>query len=116
MMVCNECKQNLPENEFWEKRINREHQYIRHDKCKECCLKNFDINNLNTLSYLCEELNFPFLRFQLEYIPHGDLPLTSRQFANRYFAKMKLMSFRWMLFEDSDELNQLWERKKEKYV
>ena len=110
-MICNECKQNLPEKEFWEVRIGR-NQHIRHNKCKECCLKEIDINKIDTLIPLCKELNFPFIKSELRHVVnYSGLPLTPRAFVGRYLSKMKLASFRSYLFEDSDHLNWLDEER-----
>lgn len=113
-MICNECKQNLPEIEFWEVRIGR-NQHIRHNKCKECCLKEIDINKIDTLIPLCKELNFPFIKSELRHITnYSNLPLDPKLFVGRYLSKMKLASFREYLFEDSDFLNEIdEEREKE---
>ena len=110
-MICNECKQNLPEIEFWEVRIGR-NQHIRYNKCKECCLKEIDINKIDTLIPLRKELNFPFIKSQLRHITnYSGLPLTPRAFVGRYLSKMKLASFRSYLFEDSEMLNRIDEER-----
>ena len=108
-MICNECKQNLPEIGFWEVRVER-NQHIRYNKCKDCCLKEIDINKIDTLIPLCKELNFPFIKSELKHITnYSNLPLEPKLFVGRYLSKMKLASFREYLFEDSDFLNKIYE-------
>lgn len=110
-MICRECKQNLPEIEFWEVRIGR-NQHIRHNKCKECCLKEIDINKIDTLIPLCKELNFPFIKSQLRHITNfSNLPLDPKLFVGRYLSTMKLASFREYLFEDSEIFNKIDEER-----
>jgi hypothetical protein len=113
-MICRECKQDLPEINFWEVRIGR-NQHIRHNKCKDCSLKEIDINKIDTLIPLCKELNFPFIKSELRHITnYSNFPLTSRGLVGRYLSKMKLASFRYYLFEDSEMLNKIdEEREKE---
>lgn len=112
-ITCIECGKTLPEADFWEVRVDSKGQYKRHNRCKECCLKNIDTYDFETIVPLLKELNFPYIKEELGHLRFfSDLPPSNRMVVSRYLSKMKLMSFRNYVFEDSDMLNETNEERK----
>ena len=93
---------------FWDVRIGPKGQYRKHNKCKECCLKNINTYDFDTIIPLLKELNFPYIKKEFAQLRFfSDIPPSKRMVISRYLSKMKLASFRDYTFEDSDLLNKI---------
>jgi hypothetical protein len=65
--ICKNCKQTLPLTSFWKYKkpntrfsINKE--LIYYHTCKECCLKQIDPYDINTVLPLLKEMNIPYYK------------------------------------------------------
>jgi hypothetical protein len=74
-----------------------EKEYLYH-KCKQCCVKNIDLNDIKTILPLFKEFNIPYIKKEWEKIyaryPCNPIP--------RYLALMKLCGYYCFSYEDSD--------------
>ena len=64
---CSSCDRLKPIESFWRvktsppiwKERNKKEKYYH--KCKDCCLKDMDINNLNTIIPYFKDFNIPYI-------------------------------------------------------
>lgn len=110
---CSCCNRLLPLHLFWKHKSDpplwHDHskkEYHYH-KCKDCCLKEIDINNINTILPLFKEFNVPYLESEWNRIktkfPQNPIP--------RYLALMRLCGYYNFEFNDSDKLNEIHKQK-----
>lgn len=108
---CSCCKKWLENNSYWMHKMDppikwaghSEKEYLYH-KCKQCCLKDIDSDDIKTILPLFEEFNVPYIKEEWERI-HKRYPDNSS--ISRYLALMKLRGFYEFQYEDSDRLNEI---------
>lgn len=110
---CSCCNRLLPLHLFWKHKSDpplwHDHskkEYHYH-KCKDCCLKEIDINNIDTILPLFKEFNVPYLESEWNRtktkFPQNPIP--------RYLALMRLCGYYNFEFNDSDKLNKIHKQK-----
>lgn len=117
---CSDCGRYLPQSEFWKHKAddkilkNRfEREYLFH-KCKECCQKTLDYNNLDSIFELLKAFDVPYI----EHTWNEMFQKWGKQSVGRYLSLMRLFGYYQFDFNDSDFLNQChqeylsrWEQK-----
>ena len=113
---CSECNKWLSKEDFWthkadnrEWKNHRDKEYLYH-KCKECCYKNIDWNNVNTLLDICQQFDVPYIEQDLQkYI---DKYGYQRSSLGRYLNLMRLFSYYGFGFEDTQWVIEIRNQKK----
>ena len=106
---CSCCGDLLEESSYWTHKMDPpirweghlKKEYLYH-KCKQCCIKDIDFNNIETILPLFEEFNVPYIKKDWERI----YKKYSNNSIPRYLALMKLCGFFCYEYIDSDWLNQ----------
>lgn len=106
---CSCCGNLLEESSYWTHKMDPpikwkghlEKEYLYH-KCKQCCIKDIDFNNIETILPLFEEFNVPYIKKDWERI----YKRYSNNSIPRYLALMRLCGFYCYEYTDSDWLNQ----------
>lgn len=112
---CSECGKQLSKEDFWVHKANnrkwKEHhnkEYLYH-KCKECCYKNVDWNNIDTLLDICKQFDVPYIEEDLQ--KYTDRYGYQRSSLGRYLNLMRLCSYYEFGFEDTQWLIELKNQK-----
>lgn len=110
-MICEKCGQDLEENDFWQKKRvwKNEHPngtwhvyYDRYPICKNCLSAKINVCREYTFLPILKELNFPYLpEYWLLNMERTDNPKTHM---GKYLSRLKLCSFKYYTWEDSQNL------------
>lgn len=113
---CSCCHRLRPLDSFWRVKANPPiwKQHLKKEKyyhkCKDCCLNDMDINNLNTVLPYFKDFNIPYIKTEWEKLKNKYYNIN---IFPRYLAMMKLCGYYAFQFSDSEKLNECDRRNNE---
>ena len=106
---CSICKQQLPLIEFWlykkpGTKFLVDRQLIHYHTCRNCCLKNINPTDVQTILPLLEDMNIPY------YKSIYDQYLNTTNPVGKYLARMRLGNLYDLEYKDTKFLNKEYEK------
>lgn len=117
--ICSCCGQEFTVEQFPKLKADppvwKDHRYNEKysSKCKQCYIKNKNINKQKHIDAFCKELNIPFLECEWEKVKQYSGALLNHNLFWKYFALMKLCGFYSFTYKDSKQLNSIRNMKNE---
>lgn len=103
MKQCANCGMLLDEKQFlYSHRLDR-HPDGKQDFCKSCIASSIDIDNEETYMWVLEDADIPYIPYFWNQHKDSD----AIKVIAKYFARMKLCSFRELRFEDTERVRDL---------
>lgn len=107
--LCINCGKNAWdwEKQFWQKNMGLKDRDPYCSYCKDCCCKTIKYGDINTFKPLCEELDIPFIKKEIELALRSRFTVRDKVVVGRYIAKMRLKNFYPFHYADSDNFNEV---------
>lgn len=96
-IFCDKCKRLEPETNFWKKRNGNYHTI-----CKSYYRDTVDPYDTSTFLPLLKELDIPYIPDEWNHVIQWSNKDKSKNTIGRYIAKMNLVAFRDMTFQDTN--------------
>lgn len=96
-IFCDKCQRLEPEDNFWKKRNGNYHTI-----CKSYYRDTVDPYDTSTFLPLLKELDIPYIPDEWNHVIQWSNKEKSKNTVGRYIAKMNLVAFRGMTFQDTD--------------
>ena len=96
-IFCDKCKRLEPEDNFWKKRNGNYHTI-----CKSYYRDTVDPYDTSTFLPLLKELDIPYIPDEWNHVIQWSNKDKSKNTIGRYIAKMNLVAFRDMTFQDTN--------------
>ena len=109
---CKKCGKTVKPHEygctFWRKNMGLKDEDPYSSLCKECWCDKIDFKDIKTFRPLCEDLDIPYIEYEIKGVLNRRFDLQKRVIIGRYVAKMRLINFYSFHYEDSDNFNEVW--------